>query len=461
MQLAILVAVICALSQGEAAGEPAGHALWRAALTLAGTLVAPLAAAVGSLQLLREISGGQSLRERCEARWARLQGVVVFLWLAMVAATMYLVEWPRVVRSDWALGAWPLVDELLVLTPVVAPLLLLWTAFYRLQWTAQAALARQVGAAPPRSRIWSNLWMHVRHDLGLVLAPALIVIAAQESLLWWWPQALAPSNAWWLYVPLLGAMLLFMPVAVRLVWRTTPLAAGPLRERLVALCRQERAGVREILVWNTAGHSANAAVAGLVRGLRYVFLTDALLARLTDDQVAAVVRHELGHVRGRHLPLRLLVLAWPLAVWMAASHAFPAATAAIGTGLAQCGIPAALQMSLLLPAGLAAYAMVVVGRYSRWLEHEADLATCVSLSGVVDPAAADDFELALRKVAGSGRESRLVQWLHPAAADRIGFLRAVALDPRLATQFRRRLCLAAIVIVAAYIAAALLLVLGN
>lgn len=458
MQLAILVAVICALSQGDGAGEPVGHALWRAILTLAGTLVAPLAATFGSWRLVREISGGDLARERCEASWSRLQAIAVFLWLAMVAATMYLVEWPRVVRSDWGLAAWPLVDELLVLAPVVVPLLLLWTAFYRLHWLAQATVSRQLDAPPPRSRLLSHLWNHVRHDLGLVLIPALVVIAAQESLQLAWPQALEASQAWWLYVPLLGAMLLLMPVAVRLVWRTTPLPAGPLRERLFALCRQERAGIREILVWNTDKHFANAAVAGLVRGLRYVFLTDALLARLSDDQVAAVVRHELGHIRGKHLPLRLLVLVWPLAVWMALGHAFPAATEGGVASLAWCGIPSALQMSLLLPAGLAAYALLVVGRYSRWLEHEADLATCVSPAGIVDPAAADDFELALRKVTGTARESRLVQWLHPTAHDRIAFLRAVVANPLLALQFRHRLRLSATLIVASYLALGVLLV---
>ena len=39
MQLAILIAVICALAHGQEPGEPVGGALWRAALGAGGMLM--------------------------------------------------------------------------------------------------------------------------------------------------------------------------------------------------------------------------------------------------------------------------------------------------------------------------------------------------------------------------------------------------------------------------------------
>jgi STE24 endopeptidase len=388
-----------------------------------------------------------------------LQSLVVTLWQASIATTMYLVQWPRVVRSDWHLAAWPLVDELLVLLPVIAPLLLVWAAFYRLKRAIECALAERIGVPPPGSNLAAYLWLHVRHQLGLVLVPALLVIGVQETLRLGWPQVEARGQALWLYAPLLAGLLIAMPLAVRFLWRTSPLEAGRLRQRLLVLCRRERAGVRDILVWHTGGQVANAAVAGVVRGLRYVFLTDALLARLSPDEIAAVLKHELGHIRGRHLPLRLLVLALPLAGWFGFQSVFPQIAGELSPTLAGLGISPALQLSLLAPAGLGAYALLVVGPYSRWLEHDADLATCLNADGTVDPIAAAHFESALRKVAGSARENRLAQWLHPAVVDRVALLRSAAHDSAPALSFRARLRLLAWSVFVAYAAAAILLLL--
>ena len=46
----------------------------------------------------------------------------------------------------------------------------------------------------------------------------------------------------------------------------------------------------------------NAAVMGIVAPLRYIMLTDTLLEVLNRSQVLAVMAHEIGHVRRRHIP---------------------------------------------------------------------------------------------------------------------------------------------------------------
>ena len=74
---------------------------------------------------------------------------------------------------------------------------------------------------------------------------------------------------------------------------------------------------RDFKIWQTDRQVLNAAVAGLLPSMRYVFVTDALLLYLRDDEMEAVIAHELGHVRRRHLLLRLLLLSLPL--WIAAN----------------------------------------------------------------------------------------------------------------------------------------------
>jgi STE24 endopeptidase len=400
----------------------------------------------------------------CERVWSRIQSLVLGMWLAIVAATMYGLQWPRVVRTDWSLGAWPLVDEVLILLPVLLPLVLYWSVLHRLQVAAQDALlrtsgARAGGASRPQSRLAAFLWQNARHHLALVVLPALIVIGLQESLTRVWPPL--ATNGWWIYLPMLAAMLALMPVALRNIWHTSPLPSGPLRERLVAICRAQRVGVREILVWHTDGQIANAAVAGVLRGLRYVFLSDGLLARLSPAEVEAVVRHELGHITRRHMLLRMLVLALPLVMWMAAKQAVPGLFDSLGERLAQAGWSESMQISLLVPVGLAAYAILVVGRYSRWLEHDADLATCVWPGGQIDRAAAESFARALIKIVGRGRESRWSLWLHPSALSRIAVLGQAIADPAWAARYRRQLEWLGAMVVALYATAALALAVSS
>jgi len=462
VQLAILIAVICALAQGESTpAEPVGGALWRAALTLAGALVAPLAAALGSLRLMRGLARDDVPSPAdCERVWSRIQALVLGMWLAIVAATMYVLQWPQVVRIDWSLGTWPLVDEMLILLPVLLPLVLFWSVMHRLQVAAQNALARASGASRPQSSLAAFLWQNARHHLALVVLPALVVIGLQESLTRVWPQLV--TNSWWIHPPMLAAMLVLMPVALRSIWRTSPLPAGPLRDRLVAICRAQHVGVRDILVWHTDGQIANAAVAGVLRGLRYVFLTDGLLSRLSPAEVEAVLRHELGHITRRHMLLRMLVLALPLVLWIAAKQTYPALFDSLGERLAFAGLSESLQVSLLVPTALAAYVILVVGRYSRWLEHDADLATCVWPGGQVDRAAAESFARALIKIVGRGRESRWSLWLHPSALSRIAILGQAIADPAWPARYRRRLTWVAAIMVTLYVTStAALVVLAN
>ena len=41
----------------------------------------------------------------CNWRWRRR--AAIFAWLATIAATLYILKWPQVVRGDWQLAEWP------------------------------------------------------------------------------------------------------------------------------------------------------------------------------------------------------------------------------------------------------------------------------------------------------------------------------------------------------------------
>ena len=455
MQLAILTAVLAAIAAAESGGGPVVGVAWRLIVVGSATLIAPLAALVGTQRLTRICSA----EDGDDAFW-RLQTAVVGLWLGTVALMLLVAQWPRIVRGNWHLAGWPLVDELAILAPVIAPLILVWAVLYRVERAAQVASYRARNMTPPPPRMASYVWLQIRHQLAMVLLPPLVVVGLIEVLL---SLRIMPTNvdaAWWFILPLIGMMLVLMPLAVRCIWQTSSLMENPLREILDGVCIGRKCRVRDILIWHTDDTLANAAVVGMSRHLRYLLLTDLLVNRLNDCELAAVARHELAHLRRWHLPLRMAVLLVPVVWWLAIKNAWPTVDAPLEWLLTAAGVDGKRWLVLCLPLGMLAYALVAVGRFSRFLEHDADLDACYDDQGRLNQTCADDFCSALTTLCGSGRESRLSQWLHPLVVERVKFLRVAMLSPDCAAAFRWRLPVAATVIVALYVAAAAITLLG-
>jgi Zn-dependent protease with chaperone function len=327
-----------------------------------------------------------------------------------------------------------------ILLPVIAPLFLIWAATHRRPCTWR--------------RLCADLWQQARQQLALLLLPPLAVVGVLESLTWF---NLAPAKidtAWWFALPLVGVTLVLMPLAVRRLWKTSPFVEPVLRARLDAMCLSRRCQVREILIWHTGYTMANAAVVGLSRWLRYLLLSDLLLNRLSDDEIVAVMRHELAHLRRWHLPLRLAALLLPVALWFAFERVVPETAALMSNSLKSLAGGSGILATPALPLGFLAYAVAVVGWYSRLLEHDADLDASLDDNGRVDAGLAADFCTALITLCGRGHESWLSQWLHPSVQRRVDFVREIIADPGFMRGFRRKLLLIAVAIAAFYLAAA-------
>jgi Zn-dependent protease with chaperone function len=443
MQLAILTAVLAAIAAAEGGGGPVDGVSWRLWAIFAAALTPPLAALVGGHRLTRNVEAvahGQSA--------ARLESIVIGLWLGAVLFILLVGQWPRIVRSNWALAEIPLVDEIAILLPVIAPLVLIWAAMYRLQ-----------DATENNHSLLRHLLLQARHHLALVLLPPLAVVGLIETVA---AFKIAPAldTVWWFVIPQFAIVLLLMPLAVRRIWRTTPLVAQPLRGQLDGICDSRGTALREILVWQTDGTMANAAVVGMSRYLRYLLLTDVLLSQLNADQIAAVVRHELAHLRRWHLPLRLALLLLPVAWWMALKQAFPGLDSQIGSSFAALGLSPNHSTAVALPLSLLAYAVIVVGWYSRLLEHDADVDACLDDKGQFDCGCAVDFCAALTTLCGDAHESWFSRWLHPSVFARVELLNRIAFQPAIAVELRRRLTTLAIVIGLLYVAAGALLLWG-
>jgi Zn-dependent protease with chaperone function len=96
------------------------------------------------------------------------------------------------------------------------------------------------------------------------------------------------------------------PAMIQKFWRCKPLEPGLVRQRIENLGRRAGFTFANILYWPVlGGRMITAGVMGLIRPFRYLLVTEALLEFLSPEEVDAVVAHEIGHVRKKHLQFYL------------------------------------------------------------------------------------------------------------------------------------------------------------
>ncbi|MGE5171449.1 MAG: M48 family metallopeptidase [Rudaea sp.] len=225
-------------------------------------------------------------------------------------------------------------------------------------WLADLAKGLAVGAA-----------------LGLPLALVALWLMRSAGSHWWILVWIA-----WMAFQLL-VLVLYPTVIAPLFNRFSPLPAGAARERierLLARCGFRASGLFVMDGSRRSGHG-NAYFTGFGRVKRVVFF-DTLLARLAPEEIEAVLAHELGHFRLRHVVKRVvwsaalsLALLWLLAwlaeaAWFYAGLGIPASL--VDVAMARPGVALALFM-LALPVFTFVLAPLAAA-YSRRHEFEAD-----------------------------------------------------------------------------------------
>ncbi|MDY6980450.1 MAG: M48 family metallopeptidase [Pseudomonadota bacterium] len=209
----------------------------------------------------------------------------------------------------------------------------------------------------------------------------LLAVLIGGPLLWlvlWLMQDAAAL--WWLYVWAIwmGFSLLMMwayPTFIAPLFnKFSPLDDQALRERIEKLLA--RCGFRSngIFVMDGSRRSShgNAYFTGLGDNKRIVFF-DTLLKSLSPDEVEAVLAHELGHFRRRHIPKRIAVMAvlsfagLALLGWLLDYAPFYH-----GLGVEQPSTYIALLLFMLVMPVFTVYLQPLMAAFSRKHEFEAD-----------------------------------------------------------------------------------------
>ncbi len=180
---------------------------------------------------------------------------------------------------------------------VVLFLVLLTVASVPLSYYAGFVRPHAYGLSNQSPGAWLRLWTI---DLGVGLALTVPVVWGLYVLIRWSPRR------WWLWaealaVPIGFLMAMVKPVVVDPLYNDFgPMRNTALETRILALADRAGVGGAEVYVVDKSRDTkaVNAYVTGFL-GTKRIVLWDTLLATLDDDQVLAVVGHELGHyVRG-------------------------------------------------------------------------------------------------------------------------------------------------------------------
>jgi len=137
--------------------------------------------------------------------------------------------------------------------------------------------------------------------IGLPLA-ALVLWIMGAAGAWWWLWAWLAWTAFQLLM-----LLLYPTLIAPLFNKFSPLPDASLADRVGALMARCGFRAKGLFVMDGSKRSAhsNAYFTGLGSAKRVVFF-DTLLSRLTPAEVEAVLAHELGHFKLKHVPKRML-----------------------------------------------------------------------------------------------------------------------------------------------------------
>jgi STE24 endopeptidase len=207
----------------------------------------------------------------------------------------------NVFSQAFGVSVWALASSLVVIGVVLA------LPGLPLDWYAQFRLEERFGFNTSTQKVW---WLDRLKGLVLGILLGCPLLALILKLMEW------TGSRWWLWAwgALLAFQLLLTLVAPVLILplfnKFTPLPEGSLRERLLRLAQRTRFRAKSIQIMDGSKRSrhSNAFFTGFGR-FRKIVLFDTLIQQLAEPELEAVLAHEIGHSKKKHILKMLLASA--------------------------------------------------------------------------------------------------------------------------------------------------------
>jgi STE24 endopeptidase len=223
-------------------------------------------------------------------------GLLLVILFSGVLPLVYRLFTHRLGESAWAQAAFLFAVGVALAVPGLP-----------LQWFHQFRLEERFGFNTTTQKLW---WLDRLKALllGLVLGYPLLVLVlklVEWTGRWWWLWAWATLLAFQLLMSVLAPVLI-----LPLFNKFAPLPEGSLRERLLKLAVRTHFRARSIQVMDGSKRSrhSNAFFTGF-GSFRKIVLFDTLIQQLAEPELEAVLAHEIGHFKKKHIPKTLLISA--------------------------------------------------------------------------------------------------------------------------------------------------------
>ena len=223
--------------------------------------------------------------------------------------------------------------------------------------------------------------------IGLPIAALILWLMGSAGSTWW----LWAWGAWMAFN--LAVMVLYPTVIAPLFNKFEPLADVGLKARVEGLMQRCGFAAKGLFVMDGSRRSAhgNAYFTGFGPAKRVVFF-DTLLERLNGPEVEAVLAHELGHFKHKHVLKRMVTMfaislaGFALLGWLSNQAGFYAAFS-VRPNMAAPNDALALLLFMLVVPAFGFFFTPLASRMSRKDEFQADAYACAQASGA-DLAAA-------------------------------------------------------------------------
>ncbi|WP_337877982.1 M48 family metallopeptidase [Caldimonas sp.] len=261
--------------------------------------------------------------------------------------------------------------------------------------------------------------------IGLPLAALVLWLMGAAGPSWWlW--------AWAVWVGFNLLMLVLYPTLIAPLFNTfEPLADEGLRQRVEGLMARCGFAAKGLYVMDGSKRSAhaNAYFTGFGAAKRVVFF-DTLLNKLSPGEVEAVLAHELGHFKRRHVLKRMVglfglsLLGFALLGWLSGQAWFYTGLG-VQPNLAAPNDALALLLFMMVAPVVGTFLLPWMAAVSRRHEYEADAYACAQASG-------QDLSRALLKLYEDNASTLTPDpwyvrfyYSHPPAAQRLAAMRAL------------------------------------
>ena len=291
-------------------------------------------------------------------------GIIALLLLTLGGGINWAFEyWPTVVSSPLIAGVAATASIFLIMTLVELPTSLYQTFLIEEKFGFNKSTVQQF----IKDQL---LQLALGAAIGLPILTLILWVMDNVGPLWWL----------WAWAIIMGFSLLmswlYPTVIAPLFNKFTPMAEGSLKDRiqgLLARCGFNSQGIFIMDGSKRSGHG-NAYFTGMGNNKRIVFF-DNLVASLDDEELEAVLAHELGHFKCKHVVKMLIATAVmsliSLAVlgWLIDQDWF---YTGLGVAIEQKSHAAALLLFMLVSSTFTFFMQPISAYFQRQFEFEAD-----------------------------------------------------------------------------------------